>query len=153
MKLQISLADMEQFAGAFWNEVGHAKVFLFHGQMGAGKTTTIAALARHKGVCESVSSPTFSIINEYSFKQDGKTSSIFHIDLYRLKDEEEVMQTGVEDCVYSGAICFIEWPEKAPGLFNDEAVHVIIEPVSEDVRQVQLLSAAAFDARNMREQL
>ena len=153
MKLQISLANMETFATAFWKEAVSKRVFAFHGQMGAGKTTTISALCRYKGVVEPVSSPTFSIINEYSFKEDGETKSIFHIDLYRLKDEEEIVQSGVEDCLYSGALCFVEWPEKAPQLFDHNAVHVIINHADENTREVQLLSAAAFDAINMKEQL
>ena len=153
MRLQISLADLEEFATEFWKKAGSTQVFAFHGQMGAGKTTTIAALAKSKGVAEPVSSPTFSIINEYTYTEGGETKSIFHIDLYRLKDEEEIMQSGVEDCLYSGAICFVEWPEKAPQLFDDKAVHVLINPIDENIREVQLLSAAAFDAINMREQL
>lgn len=153
MKLQISLEDLPGFADAFWQEAGRKKVFAFHGQMGAGKTTTIAALCRHKGITDPVSSPTFSIINEYSYTEGGAKKSLYHIDLYRLKNEEEMIQSGVEDCLYSGAICFVEWPEKAPELFDESSVHVIIKPVDDSVREVQLLPADAFDAANMQEQL
>jgi tRNA threonylcarbamoyladenosine biosynthesis protein TsaE len=114
------------------------KVFAFHGEMGAGKTTIISALCHYNGTNDVTGSPTFSIINEYSYFENGEAKKIFHIDLYRLKDEEEVIQAGVEDCVYSGSVCMIEWPEKAPGLFDDETVHVFIEHVSATERKVEV---------------
>jgi tRNA threonylcarbamoyladenosine biosynthesis protein TsaE len=120
--------------------------------MGAGKTTTIAALCRYKGVRDAVASPTFSIINEYSFTENDIQKKIFHIDLYRLKDEEEVVQTGVEDCISSGEICFVEWPEKAPFLFDENTVHVVIQPVSEIVRQMEILTHRQF-SNHITEQL
>jgi tRNA threonylcarbamoyladenosine biosynthesis protein TsaE len=138
MLFHISVDELEKFAGQFWKEVKEKKVFAFHGEMGAGKTTIISALCHYKGIKDVTGSPTFSIINEYSYFESGETKKIFHIDLYRLKDEEEVMQAGVEDCVYSGSVCMIEWPEKAPGLFDDETVHVFIEPVSAMERKVEV---------------
>src|SRR4051812_7464664 len=128
MELQVSLDHLPDFATAFWNEAGAATVFLFHGAMGAGKTTLIAALCRAKGVQDTVSSPTFSIINEYVYSEHGVLKKLYHMDLYRLKSEEEVIQAGVEDAVYSGALCFVEWPEKALHLFDETAVQVLIEP-------------------------
>lgn len=121
--------------------------------MGAGKTTLIAALCRYKGVQDAVASPTFSIISEYAYAEEGETKRIFHIDLYRLNSMEEVLQAGVEDCVYSGEICFVEWPEKAPCLFDDEAVHVFIQPTTPTTRKVRLLTAAQFRNGSMAEQL
>ena len=153
MLLQVSINKLDQFAEQFWNVVAGAKVFLFHGQMGAGKTTTIAALCRYKGVTEAPSSPTFSIINEYVFTEAGAQKTIFHIDLYRLKGEEEVVQAGVEDCIDSGHICFVEWPEKAPYLFDESALHIIISPVNETERTVKILSAEAYMAQSVAEQL
>ena len=138
MEFIVSIHDLDLFAQDFWKEAGTALVFAFHGQMGAGKTTIIEALCRAKGVKESMGSPTFSIINEYGFPDNGTERFIFHIDLYRLKDEEEVIQAGVEDCVYSGEICFVEWPEKAPLLFDDSAAHVYIETISESIRKLIL---------------
>jgi tRNA threonylcarbamoyladenosine biosynthesis protein TsaE len=135
MDLQVNIDHFEEFAEAFWKAVGEAKIFAFHGQMGAGKTTIISYLCHYKGTNDVTGSPTFSIINEYQV-DDGK--KIYHIDLYRLKDEEEVMETGIEDCVYSGEICMIEWPEKAPRLFDEKTVHVYIEPISENERQVRV---------------
>ena len=121
--------------------------------MGAGKTTTIAALCRYKGVTEAASSPTFSIINEYAYTEGGIQKTIFHIDLYRLKDDEEVVQTGVEDCVESGKICFVEWPEKAPYLFDERALHIVIKPVNEKERTVKILTHEAFNSQSVAEQL
>src|SRR5215218_4612755 len=99
--------------------------------MGAGKTTLIAALCRAKGVQDAVSSPTFSIINEYAYTEHGVLKKLFHIDLYRLQDEAEILHAGVEDCIYNGAICFVEWPQKAPNLFDSQAVHVVIDVLNE----------------------
>ena len=138
MQFQVSLNQLENFAEQFWNHVRNAKVFAFHGEMGAGKTTIISALCNYKGITDVAGSPTFSIINEYAFFENGAPKKIFHIDLYRLKDEEEVVQAGVEDCVYSGAICMVEWPQKAPGLFDEETAHVFIEAVSETERKVEV---------------
>lgn len=138
MLFYVSLQEREYFAKQFWNDVNDAKVFAFHGEMGSGKTTLIGALCHYKGTKDVTGSPTFSIINEYNYFENGETKKIFHIDLYRLKNEEEVMQAGVEDCIYSGFICMIEWPEKAPALFDEQTVHVFIEPVSETERKVEV---------------
>ena len=136
MQFDISLDELENFAKKFWKKVTNWKVFAFHGEMGAGKTTIIGMLCHYKGTTDVTGSPTFSIINEYDYPENGENKKIFHIDLYRLKDEEEVMQAGVEDCVFSGCICMVEWPEKAPGLFYENTVHVFIEAVSETERKI-----------------
>ena len=153
MLLQVFIDKLDDFAAQFWQAVGKTKVFAFHGQMGAGKTTTIAALCHYKGVTEGASSPTFSIINEYAYTESGVQKAIFHIDLYRLKDDEEVVQTGVEDCVESGHICFVEWPEKAPYLFDERALHIVIEPVNETARTVKILTHEAYINQSVAEQL
>ena len=139
--MQFSIEQLPAFAAAFWNQVKEARVFLFHGQMGAGKTTTITALCQYKGVQQGISSPTFSIINEYVYIENGQQKTIYHIDLYRLKDLEEMIAAGVEDCIYSGAICFVEWPQKAPELFD------------ENTRSLKILSNETFSALSMAEQL
>jgi tRNA threonylcarbamoyladenosine biosynthesis protein TsaE len=139
MQFTVSLEHLKDFAQQFWKYVNGAKVFAFHGQMGAGKTTIITALCREIGVKDVMSSPTFSIINEYRVKENGQTESIFHIDLYRLNSIEEILQTGVEECISSGSICLVEWPEKAPSLFEEgQTVHVTIEPVSSKTRRIQV---------------
>lgn len=138
MNFLVSLNELEKFAEQFWKYVGDAKVFAFQGKMGAGKTTIISALSHFKGTKDVTASPTFSIINEYRFDENGESKKIFHMDLYRLKDEEEVIQAGVEDCVYSDSICMIEWPEKAPHIFDEKTVHVFIESHSETERMVMV---------------
>lgn len=134
VKINYKLDGIKDAATRFWQAIGNKKVIAFHGNMGAGKTTIIHALCKLKGVKDVVGSPTFSIINEYYFPA-GK---IFHIDLYRLKDEEEAIRAGVEDCLYSDHICFVEWPEKAPGIFPTDTVHVSIEVVNSDTRHLTI---------------
>ncbi len=109
------------------------KVFAIHGEMGAGKTTFIHALCEAMGVHDNISSPTFSIINQYK-TIEGET--IYHMDLYRLKDDEEAIRSGVEDCLFSGNPCLVEWPEKAPGIFPDDTLHVFITAVNNDTRKL-----------------
>jgi tRNA threonylcarbamoyladenosine biosynthesis protein TsaE len=106
--------------------------------MGAGKTTLIEALCAAKGVKEHTSSPTFSIINQYGYPEAGEEKLIYHIDLYRLRDEEEIIQAGVEDCIYSGSVCMIEWPQKAPGLFDETVTRIFINPVDATHRSVKI---------------
>jgi tRNA threonylcarbamoyladenosine biosynthesis protein TsaE len=138
MEWQFSLNNINDVAKSFWKEIGDEKVIALHGQMGSGKTTFVHALCDVKGVKDVVGSPTFSIINEYAFFENGKEKKIFHIDLYRLKDESEAIQAGVEDCLYSDHICFVEWPDKAPLLLPDNSVHVYIEPVGDKTRRLRI---------------
>jgi tRNA threonylcarbamoyladenosine biosynthesis protein TsaE len=138
MQWTFNLTDIQKIAAAFWLEINKASVIAFHGEMGAGKTTFIHALCDVKGVKEVVSSPTFSIINEYTFDDKGLEKKIFHIDLYRLNDEEEARQAGVEDCFYNNHICLVEWPEKAPNLFPDDTIHVYIEAIDGETRQIRI---------------
>ena len=134
MRLTYKLNGINEAATRFWEAIDAKKVIAFHGNMGAGKTTFIHALCEIKRVKDVVGSPTFSIINEYYFSS-GK---IFHIDLYRVKDEEEAIRAGVEDCIYSDHICFVEWPEKAPGIFPPETVHVFIEVADSETRHLTI---------------
>jgi tRNA threonylcarbamoyladenosine biosynthesis protein TsaE len=152
MEMQLTIDQLPQFAAAFWEAVGAAKVFLFYGDMGAGKTTTITALCQYKGVEGSVSSPTFSIINEYSYSEENEVRKIYHIDLYRLKDVEEMIAAGVEECIYSDDICFIEWPQKAPELFDETVLHVLIQPLDAQTRNIKILTHAQFVNQSMAEQ-
>jgi tRNA threonylcarbamoyladenosine biosynthesis protein TsaE len=137
MELVFSLDTIKETATRFWKLAGPAKVFAFHGDMGAGKTTFIHALCDAKGVKDVVGSPTFSIINEYVYS-NGETGKIYHIDLYRLKDEEEAIQAGVEDCLYSDHLCFVEWPDRSPGIFPEDTVHVNIDTIDSSLRRLRI---------------
>jgi tRNA threonylcarbamoyladenosine biosynthesis protein TsaE len=134
MKITYSLLEIAEVARQFVNQLKEAKVFAVKGAMGAGKTTFIHAVCDALEVSSVVGSPTYAIINEYAYPE-GK---IFHIDLYRLKDEEEALQAGVEDCLYSGNLCFVEWPERAPGLFPEQTKQIMIEAVSEQTRLLSI---------------
>lgn len=135
MQLQSTLDNIRQTARRFWELVDGRKVIAFYGEMGAGKTTLIHALCDEKGVTSTVGSPTFSIINEYRYP-GGR---LFHIDLYRLKDEEEAVRAGVEDCLYSGDICLVEWPGRAEAILPEDAARVEIEVVDKDTRNITIL--------------
>ncbi len=137
MEIIFSLDNIKEIATQFWKSLENANIFAFHGNMGAGKTTFIHALCDVKGVMDTVGSPTFSIINEY-FYNDGGSGKIFHIDLYRLKDEEEAIQAGVEECLYSDHLCLVEWPERAPGIFPDYTVHVYIDTIDSSIRRIRI---------------
>jgi tRNA threonylcarbamoyladenosine biosynthesis protein TsaE len=128
------LNDINDVATRFGQAIGNKKVIAFHGGMGSGKTTFIHALCEVKSVKDVVGSPTFSIINEYYFPK----GMIYHIDLYRLRDEQEAIRAGVEDCLYSDHICFVEWPEKAPGIFPPDTVHVFIEVIDSETRHLTI---------------
>ena len=104
--------------------------------MGAGKTTLIKAICDQLGVQDAMSSPTFSIVNEYS---DKENESVYHFDFYRIKDEDEAREIGAEEYFYSGNYCFIEWPEKVAGLLPDDRVEIIINLVDSDRRKIKLI--------------
>ena len=134
MTFTFSLDTIDEAAAQCWKIIGNRKVVAFHGQMGAGKTTFINALCRAKQVSSAVSSPTFSIINEYTYPG----GVLYHIDLYRLEQEEEAFRAGVEDCLYSGNICLVEWPERATALFPPDTVNVFIEVIDPETRKITI---------------
>jgi tRNA threonylcarbamoyladenosine biosynthesis protein TsaE len=136
MEWTFSLDKINEVVEEFWKAVEGRTVFAFHGQMGAGKTTFIHALCDAKGVKDVVGSPTFSIINEYEYLCEGTKKALFHMDLYRLNSEEEAQRAGVEDALYSGFICLVEWPEKAPGIFPEDAIQVLIKVIDDKTRQL-----------------
>ncbi len=124
MKLLLNnLSDIDTVAKKFVKEIGDRNVFAFYGQIGAGKTTFIKAICNVLGVTETITSPTFAIVNEYR-KKDG--NPIFHFDFYRIKNIEEAYDFGYEDYFYSGDLCFIEWPELVEPLLPENVVKVQI---------------------------
>ncbi len=132
MEFIYSLDDIDVGAEKFIDLIKDRTVIAFNGNLGAGKTTFIKAVCKQLGVKENVSSPTFSIINQYT-TENNKT--VFHIDLYRIKDSEEAINTGAEECIYSGDLCFIEWPERISFL-PAETVNVFLEAISETERKL-----------------
>jgi|SRR6218665_852892 len=116
-----NLSGLSAAANELLRLCGDRKIFAFSGPMGAGKTTFIKAICEALGVKDTISSPTFSLVNEYRSAAGGK---IYHFDFYRIKSESEAYDMGYEDYLYSNAHCFIEWPEKISGLLPAEAVKV-----------------------------
>ncbi|HZZ74499.1 MAG TPA: tRNA (adenosine(37)-N6)-threonylcarbamoyltransferase complex ATPase subunit type 1 TsaE [Puia sp.] len=136
MQQTFTLPEIDNLARVFWESFPDKKIYAFKGNMGAGKTSFIRALCQLKNVNETVGSPTFSIVNEYSFNG----GIIYHMDFYRLKNEEEAIRAGVEDCLYSGEICLVEWPDRAPGIFPDDSFGILLETIDEYTRKIVTFS-------------
>ena len=125
MKIFIEdLSKIHEAAREFVANMGESTVFAFYGKMGAGKTTFIKAVCEELGVEDVITSPTFAIVNEYRSATTDELS--YHFDFYRIKKIEEVYDMGYEDYFYSGALCFIEWPELVEELLPEDAVKVEI---------------------------
>jgi tRNA threonylcarbamoyladenosine biosynthesis protein TsaE len=134
LEINYKLADIEEVAKQLVNNL-KTKTWLFYGNMGVGKTTLIKAIVKQLGCKDEVSSPTFSIINEYEIIND----KIFHFDLYRIKDLEEAYNFGIEDYLDSNHYIFIEWPEKIESILTEELDKISIEIVSEENRKLELI--------------
>ena len=127
------LPQIKAVAKALWKEGKANKVWIFHASMGTGKTSFIHALCEVLEVKDAVSSPTYALINEYESPIAG---TILHMDWYRLQDEEEAIQAGIEDALLSGNLCLIEWPEKAAALLPEKPFEVFMEILDEKMRRV-----------------
>ncbi|WP_353086372.1 tRNA (adenosine(37)-N6)-threonylcarbamoyltransferase complex ATPase subunit type 1 TsaE [Flavobacterium sp.] len=134
MEILFSLDEITQVAQKILRE-NPAKVIVFNGPMGAGKTTLIKVLSHALGVNEATSSPSFSLVNEYENQQGEK---IYHFDMYRLKSEREAFDFGIEDYLYSGHWCFIEWAEKIPNLLPDQYARVDMSVLHDGKRKLAL---------------
>ncbi len=128
-----SLAELSAVAATILQS-GQNKIFLFYGEMGAGKTTLIRELCRQLGVTEQATSPTFSIVNEYK----GREGKIYHFDFYRLKTQTEALDMGYEEYFYSGDYCFIEWPEKIDGLLPEHYIQIAITVGEQQTRHIRI---------------
>ena len=111
------------------------KVILFHGEMGVGKTTLIKQLCRNLGVTDATSSPTFSLVNEY---ESDNNQLVYHFDFYRLNKETEALDMGIDDYLYSGNWCFIEWAEKIPNLIPNKHSVITISLLPDGKRSLTL---------------
>ena len=139
MEIKIKdLGNIQEAARLFIEQIGDHKVFAFYGKMGAGKTTFIKAICEELGVNDVITSPTFAIINEYRTSPKGRLveTTIYHFDCYRIKKLEEVYDMGYEDYFYSGALCFIEWPELIEELLPEDTVKVCITENGDGTRSI-----------------
>lgn len=134
MKIEFSLEDIDRVAQQILDQ-NPKKVILFQAEMGTGKTTLIKALCKALGVEDIISSPTFSLVNEY---ETTSGEQVYHFDFYRLKSETEALDFGVDDYLYSGSFCFLEWPEKIANLIPDEHTVITITTLSNGNRKLEM---------------
>lgn len=137
MTTTFHLSQIKNIATKLWQKYHEYKIWAFNAPMGAGKTTLIHALCEILEVNDLISSPTYAIINEYKSAVAG---TIYHIDLYRLKNETEIINTGCEDCIDSGNICLIEWAEKAQHLLPHNTLQVSLEIINDFERRLKVNS-------------
>ncbi|MCG9792785.1 tRNA (adenosine(37)-N6)-threonylcarbamoyltransferase complex ATPase subunit type 1 TsaE [Flavobacterium algicola] len=135
MEFQFSLNEIETIAQKVLDSTPN-KIILFNGEMGAGKTTFIKALTKIMGVKGNTSSPTFSLVNEY---EASNNEIVYHFDFYRLKNETEAIDMGVDEYLYSGHWCFIEWAENIPNLIPEEHSRISIKALADGNRLLELL--------------
>jgi tRNA threonylcarbamoyladenosine biosynthesis protein TsaE len=134
MEIIFTLDEIDAVAQKIISE-NPKKVILFNGVMGVGKTTLIKSLAKNLGVNDATSSPTFSLVNEY---QIANNQYIYHFDVYRLKNETEALDMGIDEYLYSGNWCFIEWAENIPNLIPEEHSKIKIEALPDGKRHLTL---------------
>lgn len=130
-----SLSDLDEVADEILSSLGERSVVLFRGEMGAGKTTLISRIAARMGVEDSVTSPTFALVNQYEGRGGRR---IYHFDFYRIDRIEEVYDLGYEEYFYSGDLCLVEWPEKIEQLLPDNAMTVRITVDSDTARTFEI---------------
>ena len=133
---------MADIAPAILRELGPVRLLLLRGGLGAGKTTLVQALSRHLGVEDHVTSPTFSLINEYL----APSETVYHIDLYRLESLEEALQIGIEDYLDSGNWCFVEWPELLAPILTPPYAVVEIGADGDEARKIRIFKVHAQDS-------
>jgi tRNA threonylcarbamoyladenosine biosynthesis protein TsaE len=128
-----NITEIDSVAEELWQEGQQYMTWAFYAAMGAGKTTVIHAICEFLQVKETISSPTFALVNEYSSPVAG---AIFHMDWYRLKDEQEAIDAGMEDALQGNHYCFIEWPGKAEAILPDNLFRIIIETIDQNTRKI-----------------
>jgi tRNA threonylcarbamoyladenosine biosynthesis protein TsaE len=133
--INYQLSNIDKVSTQIIENAKDNKIWLFFGEMGAGKTTLIKSICKNLGVSEEINSPTFSIVNEYK-TTNGKT--IYHFDFYRIKSIEEVYDMGIEDYFKTNNICLIEWPNKIDEILNDEITYKIEINMVEENRFIKI---------------
>ncbi len=134
MEFEFNIDEIQNVARKIILLVDQFKIIAFSGELGAGKTTLINAICQDIGVKQQVTSPTYSIIQEY---QVG-SRIIYHMDLYRIKNIDEAIDAGIEDCLNGDNLCLVEWPQKASSLFPKETVYISLEPLNQNTRKLIL---------------
>jgi len=131
----VTVDVLDEVAKDIVRNLSGSKIILFYGEMGAGKTTLIKEICRQLGVTDTISSPTFSVVNEY---HTTNNKIIYHFDLYRIKNIEECFDLGMEEYLYSNNYCFIEWPEIALPLLPEKYYSLYIKTEKDNTRSITL---------------
>lgn len=135
-----SLDELSDAAEQLIEYAGERKKWTFTGEIGAGKTTFIQEISKKIGIVDKVTSPTFSLINQYPFPENHpKEDFLYHIDLYRLNSLEEAINIGIEDCLYDDRYCFIEWPQLIDPILPEDAVQINIQIIEDSKRKMIFL--------------
>lgn len=130
-----NISQIDEAAKWFLDVIGDNRAIAFYGGMGAGKTTFIKAVCHQLGVTDSITSPTFAIVNEYA---DGEENPVYHFDFYRIKKVDEVRDISFDEYAYSGYFCFMEWPELIEELLPEETVRVTIKELDNGERCLEV---------------
>lgn len=133
-EIPVTQEELETVSKELLKAAGDRTIWLFFGEMGSGKTTLIKAIGKFLGVNDTMSSPTFSIVNEYEAAHGRK---IYHFDLYRLKSEREIFDIGVEEYFYSGELCLVEWPERLGSLVPSGSFNIRMTPTDDFHRKIE----------------
>ncbi len=135
-----SLTELEQAAQLFFEFAGTRRKVIFYGDIGTGKTTFIQTICRQLGVREAVVSPTFALVNEYSYLDtNGQEQLVYHLDLYRLKKLQEALDIGIEEMLYDDRYCFVEWPELIEPLLPEDVVRIKLTIEENSTRKILFL--------------
>ena len=132
-----NLQELDEIGNQLLKNFGNQKKIVFFGEMGVGKTTLIKSICKALNVQDIVTSPTFSVVNEY---QTDIGNTIFHFDFFRIKEKEELLDLGLEEYIYSDNYCLIEWPEKAEGLLDDNFVEIHMTK-NKDCRTIKVITS------------
>jgi len=129
-----SLEETQQLGTSLGKLLEGRELIFLEGELGTGKTSLIQAIGRAQGVREPITSPTFTLVNEYR----ARAATIYHVDLYRLSSTEEIVQAGIENYFYSDGICLLEWAEKALGLLPPEHLYILLQHAGNEARRISI---------------